>query len=218
MSAAPPTAYRGDVVTPTRLPQGQLVLMEEFYTLQGEGAYVGSPAYFIRLGGCDVGCPWCDVKESWDAARHPIVSVSEVVARAQASGAPIAVVTGGEPTLHDLSALTQALRAAGLRTHIETSGTHPLTGAWDWVTFSPKKYKAARDGYYTAAHELKVIVANRHDLTWAETHAARVAPHCLRLLQPEWDTPEAPAWIIDYIKAQPHWRLSLQTHKYLRIP
>ena len=213
------TAPRGiDVTTPGQLPEGQLVLMEDFYTLQGEGAYAGAPAYFIRLGGCDVGCTWCDVKESWDAAAHPTVAVSKVVARAVDSGARIAVITGGEPTLHILSALTHALHAGGLRTHLETSGTQPLTGTWDWVTFSPKKFKAPLAEYYTAAHELKVIVANQHDLTWAETHAARIRPEAVLLLQPEWDTPQAPDWIIAYAKAHPHWRLSLQTHKFLRIP
>jgi len=210
--------YRGDVLTPTRLPEHQLVVMEEFLTLQGEGAHTGTAAYFIRLAGCDVGCVWCDVKESWDAARHPTVLLTDVVARAQASGAPIAVVTGGEPTLHRLTALTAALRAAGLRTHLETSGTQPLTGEWDWITFSPKKFKAPRDEYYAAAHELKVIVAHPSDLAWAEGHAARLGAHCLTWLQPEWDTPQAPAWIIDYIRAHPRWRLSLQTHKYLNIP
>lgn len=199
------------------LPGGHYVVMEHFYTLQGEGAHVGCPAYFIRLGGCDVGCHWCDVKDSWHT-DWPILPAAKLATAAKASGAPIAVITGGEPLLHDLTMLADALQAAGLRVHLETSGAHPLTGNVDWVTFSPKKFKAPLEAFYAVADELKVIVHNRHDLTWAETHAEKVRPSCVRLLQPEWYTPESAGWIVDYVKAHPHWRVSLQTHKYLDIP
>lgn len=200
------------------LTAGQYVLMEHFYTLQGEGVFAGTAAYFIRLGGCDVGCHWCDVKESWHA-DWPWVFTQTLVEAAKASGTSIVVITGGEPLLHDLNDLCNALRAAGLRVHLETSGTQPLRGAaFDWICFSPKKFKAPLPEFYGAAHELKVIVHNRHDLQWAETHAALVPATCQCLLQPEWDTPESAAWIVDYVKAHPRWRFSLQTHKYLNIP
>lgn len=200
------------------LKKTHYAVMEHFYTLQGEGTHAGRPAYFIRLAGCDVGCVWCDVKESWDAEQHPVLTAAALAEAAQASGAPMAVLTGGEPTLHDLTALTSRLREAGLAVHIETSGTQALTGQLDWVTLSPKKFKPALPETYEAAHELKVIIASRHDLQWAEGQAECVGPNCRLLLQPEWDTPEAPQWIIGYIKQHPRWALSLQTHKYLSIP
>ena len=159
--------------------------MEDFYTIQGEGYYQGHAAYFIRLGGCDVGCVWCDVKESWDAEIHPKVSVSEMVKRAQDSGTEIVVITGGEPAMYDLSLLTNELKKAGLRTHIETSGAYPLTGTWDWVCFSPKKFKAPDASIYPLANELKVIVYNKSDFNWAEEFASRVQPNCELFLQPE---------------------------------
>lgn len=193
-------------------------VMEHFYTLQGEGAHTGTAAYFIRLGGCDVGCHWCDVKESWPMDAHPHVSVATLLQHVQNTPAEIVVITGGEPLMHDCTALTAALQAAGLRTHIETSGAHPLSGSWDWVTFSPKKFKAPLDGIYPAADELKVIVYNRHDLKWAHAHAERIGADCRLLLQPEWDTPEAMAWIVEHVKRHPQWRISLQTHKFLEIP
>jgi 7-carboxy-7-deazaguanine synthase len=193
-------------------------VMEHFYTLQGEGAWAGSAAYFIRLGGCDVGCHWCDVKDSWPMDAHPRLSVAELVAAVLATPCRRVVVTGGEPLMHDCTALTTALHAAGCTLALETSGAYPLSGSWDWVCFSPKKFKAPLDAFYPLAHELKVIVYNRQDLEWAQTHAARVAPHCRRYLQPEWSRPEAPGWIVDFVKAQPQWQISLQTHKYLDIP
>lgn len=203
---------------PSQLAVGHYALMEHFYTLQGEGYWTGTAAYFVRLGGCDVGCHWCDVKESWNAAAHPIAAATDIAAWARQSGTQRVVVTGGEPLLHNLNALTTELRAASLKTHIETSGTQPLTGQWDWVCFSPKKFKAPLPEFYQAAHELKIIVYNLHDLQWAETHAARVQPACHLFLQPEWSTPDAYSWILDYVKANPRWRLSLQTHKFLNIP
>ena len=193
--------------------------MEDFYTLQGEGAYQGRAAYFIRLGGCDVGCVWCDVKESWDASAHPLVSVDEITARVRASRSPVAVVTGGEPLLYDLAALTGSLKSAGIRTHLETSGVYPLTGTWDWVCFSPKKFKAPDPAFPKQADELKVVVYHPSDLAWAEQHAQTVRESCALFLQPEWSREkEMLPHIIDYVKANPKWSVSLQVHKYMNIP
>ena len=193
--------------------------MERFLTVQGEGAYTGAAAWFIRLGGCDVGCAWCDVKESWDVNAHPHVTSGTLVDEAVASKAPICVVTGGEPAMHDLTALTEGLQAAGIRTHIETSGTHPLTGSWDWVTFSPKRFKAPLDAIYAQADELKVIVVNRQDLEWGREHAARLEAPARLYFQPEWDRR---AQVLDYtvafVQENTEWRISLQTHKYLGLP
>jgi 7-carboxy-7-deazaguanine synthase len=197
----------------------KLPLMEDFYTIQGEGFYQGHAAYFIRLGGCDVGCVWCDVKESWDASSHPNVAISTIVQHAKASGAKIVVVTGGEPAMYDLSNLTEALRNAGLQTNIETSGAYPITGNWDWVCFSPKKFKAPDPSVYDKADELKVIVYNKSDFSWAEEFAQKVKLDCKLFLQPEWSKEkEMIPLIIDYIKSNPKWRISLQVHKYMNIP
>ncbi len=197
----------------------ELPLMEDFYTIQGEGFYQGHAAYFIRLGGCDVGCVWCDVKESWDAAAHPLVPVSTMVQRAKASGAEIVVVTGGEPAMYDLNELTFRLKTEGLRTNIETSGAYPITGQWDWVCFSPKKFKAPDPSVYDKADELKVIVYNKSDLDWAEEFARKVRPDCKLFLQPEWSKEkEILPVIIEYVKNYPKWRISLQIHKYMDIP
>lgn len=193
--------------------------MEDFYTIQGEGYFQGHAAYFIRLGGCDVGCVWCDVKESWDAAAHPQVSVSEMVDRAKSSGSNISVITGGEPAMYDLTELTTALKAEGLRTHIETSGAYPLTGTWDWVCFSPKKFKAPDSSVFAQSHELKVIIYNKSDFSWAEEFAEKVNTSCKLFLQPEWSREkEMLPLIIDYVKQNPKWRISLQVHKYMDIP
>lgn len=193
--------------------------MEDFYTIQGEGYYQGHAAYFIRLGGCDVGCVWCDVKESWDADAHPKVSIKEIVRRAKGSGTELAVITGGEPAMYDLTDLTQELKQAGLRTNIETSGAYPLTGSWDWVCFSPKKFKAPNPYIYPLANELKVIVYNKSDFKWAEDFAKEVKPECELFLQPEWSMEkEMLPLIIEYVKAHPQWKVSLQIHKYMNIP
>jgi len=193
--------------------------MEHFYTLQGEGAYSGQAAYFIRLGGCDVGCVWCDVKESWDASAHPAMDVATMVALAGAHPGRIVVITGGEPSMYNLEPITTALRTAGLRSHIETSASSPLTGNWDWVTLSPKKFKAPLPENLPLADELKVIVFNKSDFKWAEEFAAGVKEGCKLYLQPEWDKRDAMTpLIIDYIQQHPQWQLSLQTHKYLNIP
>jgi len=196
-----------------------LPLMEDFYTIQGEGAYQGHAAYFIRLSGCDVGCVWCDVKDSWEADAHPQVPVNEVVQRARASGSKIVVVTGGEPAMYDLSALTLQLKKEGLQTHIETSGAYPLSGRWDWVCFSPKKFKVPHPSVAPLAHELKVIVFNKSDFSWAEEFARHVSPACQFFLQPEWSKEkEMRPLIIAYVKDHPQWKISLQVHKYMNIP
>lgn len=197
----------------------RLPVMERFYTLQGEGNYQGRAAYFIRLGGCDVGCHWCDVKDSWDASRHPLLPIEELVHDAAVHPGRIAVITGGEPLLHNLDALTEALHQEGFRTHMETSGSSPLSGHWDWITLSPKKFKAPLPEIVAVAHELKVVVFNKSDFAWAEKYAALAGPHCKLYLQPEWDrAAEVTPLIIDYIKEHPQWQLSLQTHKYINVP
>ena len=193
--------------------------MEHFYTLQGEGRYTGHPSYFIRLGGCDVGCVWCDVKESWDASKHPQVAIEDMVGFVENSKAPIAVITGGEPLMHNLDALTALLQHNKIRTHIETSGAHPLTGAWNWICLSPKKFKAPLDEVIVAANELKVVVYHKSDFEWAEQYAAKVNDDCLLYLQAEWSKEkEITPLIINYIQQNPKWILSVQTHKYLNIP
>jgi 7-carboxy-7-deazaguanine synthase len=196
-----------------------LPLMEHFFTIQGEGYYQGSAAYFIRLAGCDVGCVWCDVKESWDVNAHPLVEVNKIVSYAADAKSPIAVITGGEPAMHDLTDLTKQLHQSNIRTHIETSGVYKLTGEWDWVCFSPKKFKAPDPSVAQMANELKVIVYNKSDFEWAEQHAAAVGPDCQLFLQPEWSREkEMLPPIIEYVKNNPRWQISLQVHKYMNIP
>jgi len=218
-----------------------LPVMEAFYTLQGEGRHAGKAAYFIRLAGCDVGCVWCDVKESWDAAKHPVISIERLVALVDSrqsffdvagfhamenippvkvEGAkPIVVITGGEPLMHDLQPLTQALQSAGYQTNIETSGAHPLSGNFDWICLSPKKFKAPLDEILPLAHELKVVVFNKSDLLWAEQYAAQVSETCMLYLQPEWEKRDSMTpLIVAYIKQHPQWQLSLQSHKYINVP
>ena len=196
-----------------------LPVMEDFYTLQGEGFHQGKAAYFIRLGGCDVGCVWCDVKDSWDAEKHPKFKVESLKLKVKETPAEIVVITGGEPLMHDLTELTKELQAAGLKTHIETSGAHPLSGSWDWICLSPKKFKAPLPGIAPLANELKIVVFNKSDFDWAEKYAALVSPSCKLFLQPEWDkAAEITPLIIEYIKAHPQWELSLQIHKYINVP
>ena len=196
-----------------------LPLMEHFFTLQGEGRYTGHASYFLRLGGCDVGCVWCDVKESWDASKHPLVDVEAMVKQVQESGAKIAVITGGEPLMHDLDQLTRSLQEKEIRTHIETSGAHAMSGQWDWICVSPKKFKSPLQQVLQAAHELKVVIYHKSDFEWAEEHAEKVGKDCLLFLQPEWSKSiEITPMIIDYIKSHPRWILSLQTHKFINIP
>jgi 7-carboxy-7-deazaguanine synthase len=204
--------------TSTILSQ-QLPVMEHFYTIQGEGYHLGRAAYFIRLGGCDVGCVWCDVKDSWDATKHPLTSIEELVKTVAATPAKLVVITGGEPLMHDLTNLTEALKTKGFETNIETSGSHPLSGNWDWVCLSPKKFKAPLPEVVPFASELKVVIFNKSDFEWAEKYAAEVSSHCKLYLQPEWDkAPIVTPLIIEYIKANPKWQLSLQVHKYINVP
>ncbi|MCX8479428.1 MAG: 7-carboxy-7-deazaguanine synthase QueE [Chitinophagales bacterium] len=194
-------------------------IVEHFYTLQGEGCYAGRSAYFIRLAGCDVGCVWCDTKESWDASKHPTYSVETIVSWVEDSGADLAVITGGEPLMHNLTELTAALHAKHIQCNLETSGAYELSGDFDWICVSPKKFKKALPSVLEEADELKVIVFNEHDLKWAETFEDQVHEDCLLYLQPEWDNrlEQIPA-IIKYIKEHTQWSMSLQWHKYLAIP
>jgi len=196
-----------------------LPVMESFYTLQGEGFHQGKAAYFIRLGGCDVGCVWCDVKESWDPAAHPLKSTNEMVKQASMHPCRLAIITGGEPLMHNLDDLTTSLKQAGFETNIETSGAYPLSGQWDWICLSPKKFKAPLPEVIPYANELKIVVFNKSDFAWAEKYAAQVADSCKLYLQPEWDkAAEVTPLIIDYIKDHPKWELSLQIHKYINVP
>ncbi|MCZ4243656.1 7-carboxy-7-deazaguanine synthase QueE [Pedobacter punctiformis] len=196
-----------------------LPLMEEFYTIQGEGFNTGKAAYFIRLGGCDVGCHWCDVKESWDAEMHPLTPADVIVENAKKYPGKAVVITGGEPLIYNLDYLTSKLQAEGILTFIETSGAYPLSGNWDWICLSPKKFKAPRPDITPFANELKVIVFNKSDFKWAEEYAQSVSAGCKLYLQPEWSkSKEMTPLIIDYVMANPKWEISLQTHKFLNIP
>lgn len=196
-----------------------LPLMEAFYTLQGEGAHQGKAAYFIRLAGCDVGCHWCDVKESWDVEAHPRVAIEKILTEAAAQPARLAVITGGEPLMHNLSDLCQALKAEGFEINIETSGAYPLSGEIDWICLSPKKFRAPLPEIYPKVQELKIIVYNQSDFEWAEKYAALMPENCQLFLQPEWDkSAQMLPQIVEYVKANPQWRISLQTHKFMDIP
>ncbi|MFN4085651.1 MAG: 7-carboxy-7-deazaguanine synthase QueE [Spirosomataceae bacterium] len=197
----------------------ELPVMEAFYTLQGEGFHQGKAAYFIRLGGCEVGCVWCDVKESWDAEAHPKKDIPSIVSGAMMHPGRLAVITGGEPMMYHLDELTQALQAAGFTTNVETAGVYPVSGHWDWVCFSPKKFMTPDESIYAVANELKVVIYHLSDLVFAEKHAEKVTSTCHLLLQPEWSKQEKllPE-IISYVKANPKWKISLQTHKFMQIP
>ena len=198
---------------------GLLPVMEHFYTIQGEGFHQGKAAYFIRLAGCDVGCIWCDVKESWKVADHPLIHVETIVDAAAMVSSGICVVTGGEPLMHDLEEFTALLHKKSLRTHIETSGVYALTGQWDWICVSPKKFKLPLTELLAVADELKVIIYHKSDLEWAASFADKVRKNCQLFLQPEWSKEaEIIPLIIDYVKQHPHWRISLQVHKYMNIP
>lgn len=195
-----------------------LPVMEQFYTLQGEGAWTGTPAYFVRLAGCDVGCVWCDVKDSWTPSAEQYQSAQAIAEQAVQSGAERVVITGGEPTVYELTILTDTLHQAGLLVHMETAGPHALSGAIDWVCFSPKKFLPPQAEFYQQAHELKVVIYHETDLAWAEAHAARCADHVQCFLQPEWSRRERiTPLLIEHVKQHPHWRLSLQTHKFIDI-
>ncbi|WP_139855336.1 7-carboxy-7-deazaguanine synthase QueE [Aequorivita sinensis] len=195
-----------------------LPLMEEFYTIQGEGFHKGTAAYFIRVGGCDVGCHWCDVKESWNADLHPPTAIETIVENADKYSKTI-VITGGEPLTWDMGPLTEMLKQREMQIHIETSGAYKLTGTWDWICLSPKKLKLPTEEVYEKANELKVIVFNKDDFRFAEEQAAKVNKDCILYLQPEWSKREKMSpLIVDYVMQNPQWKVSLQTHKYLNIP
>lgn len=205
--------------TTTKNKTSLLPVMEHFYTLQGEGYYQGRAAYFIRLGGCDVGCVWCDVKDSWDAEKHPLFEVRSLKSEVKQTPAEIVVITGGEPLMHNLDELTTELHEAGLQTNIETSGSSPLSGFWDWICLSPKKFKEPLPEVIAVANELKIIIFNKSDFSWAEKYAALVPATCKLYLQPEWSkAAQMTPLIVDYIKAHPQWELSLQIHKYINVP
>lgn len=194
-------------------------IMESFYTIQGEGHHSGRAAYFIRTAGCDVGCVWCDVKESWEAGLHPVLTIDEIIKEVEKHPTDFVVITGGEPTMYALKLLVEALQKLGKEVAIETSGTNTLDVPVDWYCFSPKKFKAPVEEAYEKADELKIIVFNKSDLQWAEEHAKKVNKNCLLYLQPEWSKEEKMLpLIIDYIKKNPQWKVSLQTHKYMNIP
>jgi 7-carboxy-7-deazaguanine synthase len=196
-----------------------LPVMESFYTIQGEGFHAGRAAYFIRLGGCDVGCVWCDVKESWDASKHPQIEIEQLVKEVKAETGRLVVITGGEPLMHDLTMLTNDLQTQGFETNIETSGSHPLSGSWNWICLSPKKFKAPLPEIFAQANELKVVIFNKHDFAWAEENAAKVAADCKLYMQPEWDKREQMMpLMIEYVKANPQWQICVQMHKYINVP
>ena len=205
---------------PAWLDGGRMLpLVEDFYTIQGEGFHAGKPAYFIRLGGCDVGCRWCDAKMTWNPRLYPPVEVDSIVERACSYPAQAIVITGGEPSLYPLDYLTERLTERGLEIFLETSGAHELTGRFDWICLSPKRQQPPVDSIYPRADELKVIVESEEDFRWAETNAARVAAGCRLYLQPEWsryDRIVGP--VVEYAKANPRWNISVQAHKFMRIP
>ncbi len=205
--------------TQIALEEGRILpLMEDFYTLQGEGFYTGTAAYFVRIGGCDVGCHWCDVKESWNAALHPATPIEIIVENAK-KVAKTVVITGGEPLQWNMKPLTELLKNQAFKVHIETSGAYPLSGIWDWICLSPKKNKLPLEPIYKVANELKIIVYNKHDLIFAEEQAQKTNPNALLYLQPEWSKQaEMTPILIDYVMQNPQWKLSIQTHKYLNIP
>jgi organic radical activating enzyme len=196
-----------------------LPVMEHFFTLQGEGFHSGRAAYFIRLAGCDVGCVWCDVKESWTISPEQYLTIDQLLEALSNVAADFVVITGGEPTMHDLTELTSVLKKNGFEIAIETAGVHPLKGHIDWYCFSPKKFKAPIDEAYSKANELKIVIAHPSDFEWAETHAQKVGPNCKLYLQTEWEKQDRLLpLIIDYIKRNKKWKISLQSHKYMQIP
>ncbi len=193
-------------------------VMEQFYTVQGEGKYTGHAAYFIRLAGCDVGCVWCDVKDSWDATGYPVFSANELAHKASFHPCDIVVITGGEPAMYDLTELTKALHNVGKRVHIETSGAHPIRGSFDWVTFSPKKFKAPLSESALLADELKIIIYNSSDFDWAIKHQEMVAKTCLLYLQPEWSKrDQMHGQMVDFVLKNPIWKIGIQSHKYIGV-
>jgi len=210
-----------DTMLPTADPlpnqRQSLPIVETFHSIQGEGCWAGTSAFFVRLAGCDVGCPWCDTKHSWHPKRYPDYEIETLVAMAKAANPRIVVITGGEPLMHDLTTLTQQLKATALPVHLETSGAYPFSGTFDWVTLSPKRFKPPHPSAYTYVNELKVVIATESDLAWAEQQATQVSPAVAKLLQPEWTTPSSQELVLNYILQHPEWRISLQTHKVLKV-
>ena len=206
---------------PLTMQPDNLPIVETFHSVQGEGAWMGANAFFIRLAGCDVGCPWCDTKISWNVKKHPHMAIADLVMTALNAKPAIVVITGGEPLMHDLSELTRQLKAQGLRVHLETSGSHPFSGDFDWVTFSPKQFKQPHDSIYAQVSELKVVIKDESDLIFAEQQAARVAPNVganiLQYLQAEWETFSSKDLVLQYVLSHPDWRVSIQTHKLLGV-
>jgi len=204
---------------PVPVPKGIIPVMEAFYTVQGEGFHTGKAAFFIRLAGCDVGCTWCDVKESWEVTPSQFRSINDLVSEVSGVSTRIAVITGGEPFIYNLEELINALHAKGFRVHVETSGAYPVTGSPDWICVSPKKFKAPLKETLKRADELKIIVFNKSDFTWAEEHLKEVTPECKLFLQPEYGrSAEMLPLMVEYVKEHPHWQISLQTHKFIGIP
>jgi len=207
------------LVSNTQKKLEQLPLMESFYSIQGEGFHQGKAAYFIRLAGCDVGCVWCDVKDSWEAERYPKVSIHKIVDQVSQIHSKIIVITGGEPLIYDLDSLTKELKKKGFKTHLETSGAYKLSGSWDWICFSPKKFKKPQYEFYQIADELKVVIFNHSDFEWAEKFAKEMNNKCKLFLQPEWNKSERMIpEIVKFIKSNPKWGISLQLHKYMNVP
>ena len=201
----------------TTQKQPLLPVVETFHSVQGEGFWTGVSAFFIRLAGCDVGCSWCDTKHSWPVDRHPMCEISDLVNQAIAAQPFMVVVTGGEPLMQDLALLTQTLRRSGLRVHLETSGSHPLSGEFDWISLSPKQFKLPLKEIYALANELKVVVDGEDDLVWAEQSAQKVSAQTVKLLQPQWENPRSQQLVMDYVLSHPDWRVGLQTHKFLGV-
>jgi 7-carboxy-7-deazaguanine synthase len=196
----------------------EIPLMEQFYSIQGEGYHSGRAAYFIRFAGCDVGCSWCDVKESWDAGAHALVSIESIVENVKASGADFVVITGGEPAMYDLSPISTALKTINVEIAIETSGAYALSGELDWICLSPKKFKKPLEENFIKAHELKMIAFNNHDFKWAKALGSKVGENCQKFIQPEWDSQnEILPKVIDFVKENIDWHISLQTHKFLNV-
>ena len=192
-------------------------IVETFHSVQGEGAWTGVNAFFIRLGGCDVRCPWCDTKQSWNSKPHPQRKITNLAQEAKAANPAIVVITGGEPLMHDLNPLTEELHGLGMRVNLETSGAHPFSGHFNWVTFSPKRFKPPHESIYKHVDELKAVVVDTEDLQWAEEQAAKIPPQAVKYLQPEWNTPQSQDLVFEYVLEHPEWRISLQTHKFLRV-
>ncbi len=192
-------------------------IVETFHSIQGEGYWTGTNAFFIRLGGCDVYCPWCDQKESWNQSLHPHISVTKLVEKTELANSKIIIITGGEPLIHNLFPLTSELKKLGKKIHLETSGAHPFSGEFDWVTFSPKTFKPPHESIYNFVNELKIVIATPEDLEWAISQSQKIPKDAVKCLQPEWNTPHSKDLIFNYVLENPQWRVSLQTHKYMEV-